>query len=88
MSLDQRPNAILELRNHLAASVVGRRIRTEEDEQIQIKFYRVTAYLDVSLFEDIEQSDLNKFIKFRQFVHRKDATVHSWDQTKMQCLFG
>jgi hypothetical protein len=59
---DHRPNAILELRNHLARAVIGRRVGAEEDQDVEIELHRVAADLHVALFEDIEQPHLDQLV--------------------------
>ena len=54
MRLDERADAVLELRDHLAAAVVGRRVGRKEDEHVDIELHGVAADLHVALFKDVE----------------------------------
>ena len=86
--VNHRADAVLELRNHLAAAVVGRRIRREQNQHVDIELDRIAANLHVAFFENVEQADLHQFVQFRQFVHRKDAAMHARNQPEVQRLFG
>src|SRR4029079_15831852 len=81
-------DAVLELRNDLAAAVVGGRVSGEEDQHIDIEADRIAADLDIALFEDFEQADLDQFIELGQLVDGKNAAVQARDQAKVQRLFG
>ena len=86
--VDHRADAVLELRNHLAAAVVGGRVGREQDQHVDVEADRVAANLHVALFEDVEQADLHQLVQFGQFVHGEDAAVHPRDQAEVQRLFG
>ncbi len=86
--VDHRADAVLELRNHLAAAVVGGRVGREEDQHVDVELDRVAANLHVALFEDVEQADLHQLVQFGHFVHGEDAAVHARDQPEVQGLFG
>ncbi len=63
--LDQRADAVLQLRDHLARAVVRRRVRAEQDQHVEVELDRVAADLHVALFEDVEQPDLDEFVQLR-----------------------
>ena len=88
MRLDQRADAVLELRDHLAAAVVRRRVGGEEDQHVDVELDRVAADLHVALFEDVEQADLHQLVQLRDLVHGEDAAVHARDQAEVQRLLG
>ena len=82
--LNQRADAVLELRDHLAAAVVRRRVRGEQDQNVEVELNRIAANLHVALFEDVEQTDLHQFIEFGYLIHRKDAAVHTRNEAEVQ----
>ena len=86
--MDHRADAVLELRDDLAAAVVGGRVGGEEDQHVDVELDRVAADLHVAFFENIEQADLHQFVEFRQLVHGENAAVHPRDQAEVQRLFG
>ena len=86
--VDHRADAVLELRNDLAAAVVRRRVGREENQHVDVELDRIAANLHVALFEDVEQADLHQFVEFRQFVHGEDAAVHARDQAEVQRFLG
>ena len=86
--LDQRADAVLELRDHLARAVVRRRVRREEHEHVEVELDRVAADLHVALFEDVEQADLDQFVEFGDLVHGEDAAVHPRDEAEVQGVLG
>ena len=88
VSADQAADAVFELGDNFAAAVVGGGVCREEDHDIEIKLDGVAANLDIAFFEDVEESDLDEFIEFREFVHGEKAAVHAWDQSKVEGLFG
>ena len=86
--VDHRADAVLQLRNHLAAAVVRGRIGREEDQHVDVEADRIAANLHVALFQDVEQADLHQFVQLGQFVHGEDAAVHPRDQPEVQRLLG
>ena len=44
--------------------------------------------MHVTFFKNVEQTDLDQFVQLWQFINRKNPSVHPWNQTKMQRLFG
>ena len=86
--LDQRADAVLELRDDLAAAVVRRGIGREQDRARRGRTGRVAADLHVALFEDVEQADLHQFVELGHLVHGEDAAVHARDQAEVQGLLG
>jgi hypothetical protein len=46
------------------------------------------ADLDVALFEDVEEADLDEIVEVGELVHREDAAVHAGDEAKVQSIFG
>ena len=86
--LDQRADAVLQLRDHLAGAVVRRRVGREEDQHVDVELDRVAADLHVALFEDVEQADLDQLVQFGHLVHGEDAAVHARDQAEVQGLLG
>ena len=86
--VDHRADAVLELRDHLAAAVVGGRVGREEDQHVDVEPDRIAADLHVALFEDVEQADLHQFVQLGQFVHGEDAAVHPRNQAEVQGLLG
>ena len=86
--MNQRADAVLELRDHLAAAVVRRRVGGEQDQHVDIELDRIAANLHVALFENVEQADLHQLVELRHLVHGEDAAVHPRDQAEVQGLFG
>ena len=81
-------DAVLELRNHLAAAVVSGRVGREQNQHVDVELDRVAANLHVALFQNVEQADLHQLVQLGQFVHGEDAPVHPRDQPKVQGFFG
>ena len=88
MRVDHRADAVLQLRDHLAAAVVRGRVGGEEDQHVDVEPDRIAADLHVALFQDVEQPHLHQLVQFRQLVHGEDAAVHAGDQPEVQRLFG
>ena len=88
MRVDDRADAVLELRNHLAAAVVGGRVGREQDQHVDVEVDRIAANLHVALFQDVEQADLHQLVELGQFVDGEDAAVHARNQPEVQGLFG
>ena len=86
--VDHRADAVLELRDHLAAAVVGGRVGGEEDQHVDVEADRVAADLHVALFEDVEQPHLHQLVQLRQLVDGEDPAVHPRDQAEVQGLLG
>ena len=84
MRMDHRADAVLQLRNHLAAAVVRGRVGGKENHHVDLEPHRITANLHVALFENVEQADLHQFVQFRQLVHGEDAPVHAGNQAEVQ----
>ena len=86
--MNHRADAVLQLRNHLAAAIERRRIGGEQQQHVDVEADRIAADLHVALFEDVEQADLHQFVQLGQFVHGENAAVHARNQPEMQRLFG
>ncbi len=86
--VDHGADAVLELRDDLAAAVVRGRVGREEDQDVDVETDRVSADLHVALFENIEQAHLHQFVQLRQFVDGEDAAVHPRNEPEVQGLFG
>jgi len=85
---DRAADPVLELRDHLARAVVRARIRTEEDEDVEVEAHRVAADLDVALLEDVEEPDLHELVEVGELVHREDAAVLPRDEAEVERLLG
>ena len=57
-------------------------------KDIDFEVDRVAPNLDIALFEEIEQADLDEFIEIRQFVHGEDAAMHAGDESEVQGFLG
>ena len=88
MRVDQRPDPVFQLRNHLAAAVVRGRVGGEEHQDVDVEPHGIAADLHVAFFEDVEEPDLHQLVEFRQLVHGEDAAVHARDEPEVQRLFG
>ena len=88
MRVNNRPDAVLELRDHLAAAIERGRVGGKQDQHVDVERHRVAANLHVALFQDVEHADLHQLVQFRQFVHREDAAVHAGNQPEVQGVFG
>ena len=88
VGVNHRADAVLELRNHLAAAVVGGRIGGKEDQHVDVEPHRIAADLHVALFQNVEQPDLHQFVELGQFVHGENAPVHAGNQAEVQGLLG
>ena len=88
MRVDYRADAVLQLRNHLAAAVESGRVGREQDQHVDVEADGIAADLHVALFEDVEQADLHEFVQFGQFVDGEHAAMHAGDQAEMQGLLG
>ncbi len=86
--VDDGADAVLQLRNHLAAAIVGGRVGRKQNQHVQVESHRIPADLHVALLQDIEQADLHQFVQFGQFVHGKDAAMHARDQPEMERFLG
>ena len=86
--MDHRADAVLELRNHLAAAVVGGRIGREQDQHVDVELDRIAANLHVALFQDVEQPDLHQLVELGQLVHGEDAAMHPRDQAEVERFLG
>src|SRR5204863_9967281 len=86
--VDDAADAVLELGDDLAAAVVGGGVGGEEDEDVDVETDRVAADLDVALFEDVEEADLDQLVQLRQFVDGENAAVHAGDEAEMEGFFG
>ena len=86
--VDHRADAVLELRNDLAAAVVRGRVGREQDQHVDVELDRIAANLHVALFQNVEQADLHQLVQLGQLVHGEDAAVHARDQPEVQGLFG
>ena len=86
--VDHRADAVLQLRNHLAAAIVRGRIGGEEDQHVDVEPHRIAADLHVALLKNVEQADLDQLVEFGQLVHRKDPPVHAGNQSEVQRLLG
>ena len=75
-----RTVSVLERRDDTPAVGLILRICRSYHEDIERQLNLVTADLDVALFHDIEQSDLNALGQVRQLVQCKDAPVGARDQ--------
>ena len=82
--MDYGSNPIFELGNHLTTAVVGRRVRREQDQHINIKFDRKTPDLYISFFQNIKHPDLNQFVQFGELIHGKNPAMHPRNQPEMQ----
>ncbi len=76
------------LRDHFARTVIRCGISGEENEHVDIELNGIAADLHVSLFENVEQADLNQFVEFGNFVHGKDAAMHAGNKAEMQGILG
>ena len=88
MGVDHRADAVFELRDHLAAAVVGGGIGGKQNQHIDVEFDRIAADLHVPLFQDVEQADLHQLVQLGQLVHGKDAPVHARNQTEVERFLG
>ena len=88
MRVDDRADAVFELRDDFAAAVVRGRVGGEEDQHVDIEPDGIAADLHVALFQNVEQADLHQFVEFRQFVDGKNAAVHARDEAEVQGFFG
>ncbi len=88
MSLDQDADAVLQLRNDFATAVERRRVGGEQNHHVDVESDGIAANLHVAFFENVEQTDLDQFVQFGQFVNRKDAAMHPRNQAKVQRFFG
>src|SRR6185312_8976180 len=86
--LNQRADAVLQLRNDLAGAVVRGRVGGEEDEHVEVELDGVAADLHVAFFEDVEEADLDEFVQFGDFVHGEDAAVHARDEAEVERVLG
>ena len=86
--VDHRADAVLQLRNHLAAAVVGGRVGRKQDQHVDVEADRIAADLHVALFEDVEQAHLHQLVQLGQLVDGEDAPVHARDQPEVQGLLG
>src|SRR2546430_9908796 len=75
-----RAEAILERRDDAAARRVVLGVRAGDDEQIERQPHAVPADLDVLLFHDVEQADLNALSEVGQLVDAEDAPVRARDR--------
>ena len=57
----------------LTAAIVSRWIRRKQNQHIDVESNRVAANLHIAFLEDVKQTNLHKFVEFRQLVDRKDA---------------
>ena len=88
MRLNQRADAVLQLRDDLARTVVRRGVGREQNQHVEVELDRIAANLHVALFEDVEQTDLHQFVQFGHLVHGEDAAVHARNQAEVQRLLG
>ena len=77
-------DAVLELRDHLAGTVVGAGVGAEDQHDVQVEAHGVAADLDVALLEHIEEAHLHQFVQVGQLVHGEDAAVHARHQPEVE----
>ena len=77
---DLGAEAILERRDDAAAAGVVLRVRAGHDEQVERQPQGVATHLDVALFEDVEQADLDAFGEVGQLVEAEDAAIGAGDE--------
>src|SRR5207245_6832544 len=80
-------DAILELGNDLAAAIVGGRVGREEDQHVDVELHGIATNLDVALFQNVEEPDLDQLIQLRYLIHGKDPAVHAWDEAEVESFF-
>ena len=72
--------AVLERGDDAAAVGVVLRVGGGNDENIEGETDAVAADLDVALFHDVEEADLDAFREVREFVDAEDATIVAGDE--------
>ena len=77
---DLGPEAVLERRDDPPARGVVLRVGDGDDVQVEREPDREAADLDVALFEDVEQADLDALGQVGQLVDRDDAAIGARDQ--------
>ena len=88
MSPNHTANTVFQLRNDFSAAVVGRWVGRKQNHHVDFKPHGITADLHVAFFKNVEQTDLDQFVQLWQFINRKNPSMHPWNQTKMQRIFG
>jgi hypothetical protein len=78
------PETVLERRDDPTAARVVLRVRRRDDVEIQGQPDREAANLDVPLFEDVEQADLDPLGEVGELVDREDPPVRSRDQAVVE----
>src|SRR5579875_2171407 len=81
MGANLRAEAVLERCNDATAVGVIFGIRAGDEKNVQRQPEGIPAYLDVSLFENIEQSDLDPLGEIGQFIDGENAAVEPRHQT-------
>jgi len=87
MSDDLSFDAVFERSDDVSSVCVIFRIRSKDDQLIQRNAYLESANLNITLFQNIKQSDLNARLKIGKFVDRKDAAIRAWYDSKMNRPF-
>ena len=72
--------AVLQRRDDAAAVGVVLRVGARDEEDVERQADAIAADLDVALFHDVEQADLDALGQVGQLVDREDAAVGARDQ--------
>ena len=72
--------AVLQRRDDAAAVGVVLRVRAGDDEDVERQADAVAADLDVALFHDVEQADLDALGKVGELVDAEDAAIGARDE--------
>ncbi len=81
------PETVFQRRDDAAAVGVILGVRRGDEHDVERQAHLVTADLDITLFEHVEQSDLNSFSKVWQLIDGEDPAIRARDETVMKRQF-